>query len=825
MTIVTKAADYHHADLNRHVGYLKFIYIMKTSDISTNTLCYHCGDDIASDLFVVDDKQFCCAGCKGVYEVLSENNLCNYYVYNKAPGQTKQYVEQHFDFLNEPAIFSKLVDYTDEKITLVTFYIPAIHCSSCLWLLEHLHKINPGIVQSRVDFLKKQAEITFDHNKVSLKELVEVLVAIGYEPLISLQDIVKEKKNSVNRDLIRKIAVSGFCLGNVMLFSFPEYLGISSFEAQFQSLFGWLNLAMGAVVTFYCSQDFFTSAWASLKNKIINLDTPLALIVAVLFIRSAFEIISGTGPGFSDTLTGLVFLLLMGRWVKQRTYNHISFNRDYRSYFPVAVTLLDENGQEKPVPINDLEVGSRILVRNNEIVPADSILMKGDGCFDFSFVTGESDPKTKVLGEVIYAGGRQIGEAVEMEVVKPVSQSYLTRLWNNEAFQRNDSKIRNFNDTIAQYFSAVVMVIAAGSLGYWWFMGDVNKGWDAFSAVLIVACPCVLALSTPLTLSTILGIFDRNGFYLKNTDVVEQLARVDSLVFDKTGTISCPEAVDLSFTGSLNAYEEALVSSVARNSSHPLSREIVKWLAVTSNFKAEGYNEVAGKGVSAFVDGHEIIMGSRSFVVPDSDVSHTSSVVHVRIDDEYKGFFKINQKWRESLKDLIESLRSGYRMHVISGDHSAERKSLATIFPEYVPMLFKQSPHDKLQYIQQLQNDQNVVMMLGDGLNDAGALRQSDLGVAVTDNINNFTPGSDAILKGSAMGKMPQFIHQAKTAIKIIKCSFVIASIYNLIGVYFAVQGALSPLTAAVLMPMSTVTIITFTNVANRYFARKNNLR
>jgi Cu+-exporting ATPase len=823
VTTVTYLADYHHAVLVSYIGSLKFIYIMKTSEIST--LCYHCGDDIASDLFVIEDKQFCCAGCKGVYQVLSQNNLCNYYVYNKAPGQTKQYVEQHFEFLNEPSIFSKLVDYTDEKITLITFFIPAIHCSSCLWLLEHLHKINPAIVQSRVDFLKKQAEITFDHNRVPLKELVEILVSIGYEPLISLQDIVKEKKNSVNRDLIRKIAVSGFCLGNVMLFSFPEYLGISSVEAQFQSLFGWLNLAMGAVVTFYCSQDFFTSAWNSLKNKIINLDTPLALIVAVLFARSAFEIVSGTGPGFSDTLTGLVFLLLMGRWVKQRTYNHISFNRDYRSYFPVAVTLLDENGQEKPVPINDLEVGSRILVRNNEIVPADSILMKGDGCFDFSFVTGESDPKTKVLGEIIYAGGRQLGEAVEMEVVKPVSQSYLTRLWNNEAFQRDESKIRNFNDTIAQYFSAVVILIAAGSLSYWLYLGDSNRAWDAFSAVLIVACPCVLALSTPLTLSTILGMFDKNGFYLKNTDVVEQLARVDSVVFDKTGTISCPEAVNLSFSGTLSKYEESLVGSLARNSSHPLSREIVKWLGGAASFKADGYSEVAGKGVSAFVDGHEMMMGSRDFVAPDVDVVSASSVVHIRIDEEYKGFFKVNQRWRDNLKQLINALKSRYRMHVISGDHSAERKSLSSIFPEYVPMLFKQSPHDKLQYIKKLQQDQNIVMMLGDGLNDAGALRQSDLGVAVTDNINNFTPGSDAILKGSVMGKMPQFIHQAKMAIKIIKFSFVIASIYNLIGVYFAVQGSLSPLTAAILMPMSTITIITTTNLANRYFARKNKLR
>ncbi|WP_374166593.1 heavy metal translocating P-type ATPase metal-binding domain-containing protein [Arcticibacter sp. MXS-1] len=797
---------------------------MRTSATSTESLCFHCGNEIAGELHIHDDKHFCCAGCKGVYQILSQNNLCNYYNYNKTPGQTKDVTEQHFEFLNEPKIFAQLVDYTDQNITLITFYIPAIHCSSCLWLLEHLHKLNQGVLQSRVDFLKKQVAVTFDHNKTSLKELVEVLSSIGYEPLISLQDVVKEKKDSVNRDLIKKIAVAGFCMGNVMLFSFPEYLGLSSFERQFQSLFGWLNLTFAVVVTFYCSRDFFISAWGSLKNRIINLDTPLAIIVAVLFIRSAFEIITGTGAGFTDTLSGLVFLLLMGRWVKQRTYQHISFNRDYRSYFPVAVTVL-KDGEEKPTPIGDLNIGDRILIRNNEIIPADSILMKGEGYFDFSFVTGESQPVSKVLGEIIYAGGRQIGEALEMEIVKPVSQSYLTRLWNNETFRTDVSKIRNFNDTIAQYFSAVVLIVAFAAAASWWTLGDTKKAWDAFSAVLIVACPCVLALSTPLTLSTVLGIFDKNGFYLKNTDVVEQLARIDTVVFDKTGTITCPNVVNLTFTGRLSLQEEMLVASAARNSSHPLSREIVKWLGIKEVFPVSVYRETAGKGLVSVIENHEVRLGSRSFIAPGLQGADSSSSVHINIDGQYKGFFNVRQQWRTELKELIARLKSNYRMHLISGDTATEKKSLEEIFPSYVPMLFKQSPHDKLNYIRKLQNNDYKVMMLGDGLNDAGALKQSDLGVAVTDNINNFTPGCDAILQGEELGKIPQFIRQAKNAVDVIKWSFMIATVYNLIGVYFAVQGQLSPLTAAVLMPVSTITIITFTNIANRYFARKNRLR
>ncbi|HEY1025486.1 MAG TPA: heavy metal translocating P-type ATPase metal-binding domain-containing protein [Sphingobacteriaceae bacterium] len=788
------------------------------------TACYHCGTAVDEPVYVLDDKQFCCIGCQSVFQVLSANNLCSYYKYNDTPGQTQKLGDQHFEYLDEQEIIKQLVDYTDESLTVITFYIPAIHCSSCIWLLEHLHKINPAVIHSRIDFLKKQVSITFKHQELSLRKLVELLVSVGYEPLISLQDVVKEKQNTVNRDLIKKIAVAGLCMGNVMLFSFPEYLGLSAVEQQYQVLFGWLNLAFIIPATFYCGREFFVSAWGGLKNKIINLDAPLALIIAVLFVRSAFEIITQTGPGFSDTLTGLVFLLLMGRWVKQRTYYHLSFDRDYRSYFPVAVTVLRRD-KERALAINELAVGDRMFIRNNEIIPADSILMKGEGYFDFSFVTGESAPVRKVLGEIVYAGGRQVGEAVELEVIKPVSQSYLTRLWNNETFTVNDSKIRNFNDSIAKYFSLIVFIVAFTSTGYWLAANDTDKAWGAFTAVLIVACPCVLALSTPFTLSAILGLFDKNRFYLKNTDVVEQLARVDTIVFDKTGTITSPEAVDLTFTGDLTTSDKGLVASLARNSSHPLSREIIKWLKADAFQDVLNFQELAGKGLSGIVASQELRLGSAAFVASAPQENTNSSTVYLEINGVYKGCFSIRQQWRSGLRGLFDRLARKFDIHLLSGDNETDRKDLQTFFPYPEQINFRQSPHDKLEYIQKLQAADKKVMMFGDGLNDAGALKQSDLGVAVTDNINNFSPGCDAIMDGVSLNKLPFFIAQAKDGIRTIKMSFAIATGYNLIGTWFAVQGTLSPLTAAVLMPLSTVTIILFTSICTRYFARKNQLR
>ncbi|RZJ63254.1 MAG: heavy metal translocating P-type ATPase, partial [Flavobacterium sp.] len=334
-----------------------------------------------------------------------------------------------------------------------------------------------------------------------------------------------------------------------------------------------LNLVFSIPVVFYCGKDYFLSAFASLKHRHVNLDTPLALIIAVLFLRTFIAVVLTGETGFADTLTGLVFLLLMGKWVKQRTYHHISFDRDYRSYLPIAVTTL-QDGKEKPKAINELVVGDRLWIRNGELIPADSILMRGDAWLDMSFVTGETDPQQKVLGELIYAGGKQMGEGIEIEVVKNASQSYLTGLWNKDNYTH--SLKQNFNDSVAKYFSIAVFTIAFGAMAYWFFNQDTTKAWAALTAVIIVACPCVLALSTPFTLSAILAVFDKKGFYVKNTDAVESLAGCNAIVFDKTGTLTTTENAKIRFTGSLTDGEKALLASLLNHSSHPLSRQILK---------------------------------------------------------------------------------------------------------------------------------------------------------------------------------------------------------------------------------------------------------
>nr|WP_294869697.1 heavy metal translocating P-type ATPase metal-binding domain-containing protein [uncultured Pedobacter sp.] len=796
--------------------------MLKENVISSEKHCFHCGEDIIAQEYIQNNKQFCCSGCKTIYNILTEHNLSNYYVYNKIPGKTQSKITSNFDYLEVTQVVSKLVDFEDEIRTIVTLYIPAIHCSSCIWLLEHLHLLQSGILQSRIDFLKKQVSITFKNNEINLKQLVQMLSSIGYEPLISLQDIVKKGQSSkTERNLITKIAVAGFCFGNVMLLSFPDYFGLGNFEREFKDFFGWLNLTFSLPVVLYSGREYFVSAWTNLKAKRLNLDFPLALGILVMFLRSAYEIISQTGAGFVDTLCGLVFFLLIGKWMQERTFHHISFERDYRSYFPVAVTTINE-GVERPIQLSDLKTGDRILIRSHEILPADAILLKGEAEIDFSFVTGESIPVKKTLGEIIYAGGRQLSGSIEMEVIKPVSQSYLTQLWNNSAFIESKKRIKTFSDTASRYFSIILLVIAL-SAGIFWISTDPSKAFASFTAVLIIACPCALALSSPFTLAAVLSVFDKNRFYLKNTSVVEELARINTYVFDKTGTITNPNAAGLQFSGVIIDGQMQLISDLARNSGHLLSRELTKFINRPAIYSVQEYTEKIGRGISGKVNGNYVKLGSSTFLNLPLKSSPGSSI-HVTINDVYVGFFTIRQQWRNGFKELMLKLNTKADLHLLSGDHDHERKQLIPFFEDNRKLHFEQSPQDKLNYIQQLQKEGKKVLMFGDGLNDSGALKQSDLGIAITDNINNFSPGCDAILDGLSFHKIPQFIQQAKDGVKVIRMSFIISLMYNTVGLYFAVQGLLSPLMAAILMPLSTITIILFTSVSVRLFAHKNKL-
>ena len=784
--------------------------------------CFHCGQEIDKDRIFFDEKAFCCNGCKSVYEILNANNLGNFYELNKNSGIRPDENLSQFDYLDTPEIFEKVVDFSEGNTSVVTFKIPVIHCSSCIWLLESLQDLNTNIRYSQVNFTKKTLQVSFNQNELPLSELAKFLTNLGYKPVISLETADK-KEAAVDRSLTIKVAVAGFAFGNAMMFAFPEYLNTGSsvdfWLEEFAPFFRFLTFLLSIPVVVYSASDYYKSAWFGLKNKIVNIDVPIVLGILVLFFRSVYEIATNYGPGYFDTLCGLLFFMLLGKIFQKRTYSALSYDRDYKSFYPIAVTKVDFGGQQQNILLSDIKIGDRILVRNQEIIPVDAVLINGEGNIDNSFITGESATITKNPGDKIFAGGKQIGSILELEVIKTVNQSYLTQLWNKEAFRKEELGLDTLVNQISKYFTFIILGITLLA-GIYWYQIDFEKMFQVVSAILIVACPCALALSTPFTMGHIMRILGRNKMYVKDAHTIEKMAKIDTLVFDKTGTITYNKKANISFEGKeIAEFDLKNIKSLLKNSNHPLSKSLYEFLEVQDEYlPIENFKETAGKGYEATVRGKVYKIGSAKFTHQEAKSLETA--VYIERDGEFLGKFIFKNEYRDGLAEMAKELKD-YKIHVLSGDNSSEEQTLKNLIPNITEMRFSQSPEDKLEYIKHLQDQGKKVAMLGDGLNDAGALKQSNIGIAIADDTNSFTPSSDVIMNGGVLTKLHDYFALTKDAMIIVKLTFGISFLYNVVGLTAAVLGEMSPLFAAILMPLSSISVVAFTSLSTWLRSRK----
>ncbi len=781
--------------------------------------CFHCGDRCDPPIFF-SEKAFCCDGCKTVFEILNTNNLCEYYQLEGYSGTSLRNVQRgSFSYLEVEKVRSKLLTFDSPNLSKVTFFVPTIHCVSCIWLLENLRRLNAGILKGEVVFGRKTITIEFDPTKVTLSEVADLLASLGYPPVISIDDNEKKgHKPIVDRSLIYRLAIAGFCFGNIMLFSFPEYLGLDEHDEFLKSVFSLLNLTLSVPVFFYSASIYFTSALASFRQKQINIDVPIAAGLIALFARSSYDIITGFGPGYLDSFAGLVFFLLIGRWFQSKTYESLAFDRDFRSYFPLAVSRLS-GAKWEPVIIYELKKGDIVRIRNMEIVPTDSFLKESEAYFDYSFVTGEARPVKVKSGERVYAGGRLIGKPAELIVEKETSQSNLTSLWNNEAFRKsNEKSYQKIIDRAARNFTWIVIGLAAATALYWYFYSPAEM-WLVLTSVLMVACPCALALAAPFTYGTMLRVFGGNNFYLKNADVIERLASIDAVVFDKTGTVTYGKLPEVEFTGKLTKSEMLDVKLLTSCSTHPLSGIVSRSIVGEPTSPISAFKEIAGKGIQATINGKMMKVGSAEFL-GYYQVDLKSSYVFVGIDNEVRGYFKVRVKTRPNLKKRLARLGNKC-VAVLSGDKGSDKMAMKALFHPSVHMGFNQSPHDKLEFVKDLQLRGRKVMMVGDGLNDSGALQQSDAGIAVSDDSGVFSPACDGILDGNKLQDLDKFLSLAKYSSVILKIAFGISFFYNAIALSVAVSGHLTPMVAAILMPVSSITVVGFSSLAVNIIAKR----
>jgi len=794
--------------------------------------CVHCGTLCAQGSLLHNDQPFCCRGCVMVYEILHANDLEQFYDIEKSPGiKTDDTPEPGlYDFLADPEVKRRLLDFTDGRISRVTLHVPQIHCVACVWLLEHLYKLHDGIGQPEVNFTRKTVMVPFEESKITLVELAALLRKIGYAPDFKLEALNDRAPDTGRRTAMLQLGVAGFAFGNIMLLAFPGYLGLTDTDAL-SPVFAGVSLVLSLPVLLFSARDYFRSAWLGLKQGELSIDVPIALGILALFLQSVADIFTRSGAGYLDSMAGLVFFLLIGKSFQRRTFDALSFDRDYTSYFPIAAMRIDpESGSRNTVPLDRITVGDRLFIRNGELIPADAVLLRTPALIDYSFVTGESRPEERQPGDLLYAGGRHHGAPVEIDVVKDVSQSYLTSLWNHQSFRKeNERKFDRMTGKVSRVFTLVVLLLALGA-------GLVHAGMHTghavrvFASILIVACPCALALSAPFAFGTALRVMRKHRLFLKNGTVVEGMSRIRHLAFDKTGTLTLGGLGTATWHGSelppdlANAF-----GTLARASTHPLSRALADILPA-DEMPLTDLREHPGKGLEARWKDHTLRLGSLSWLQTECpgtappESTGGAAQTGLAVDGEILGAYGFEDLPRTGVAGALADLDRQYDISILTGDRAEGLEAMRAWFPNAKDLRANLSPEEKLNAMDELRRDGRGVMMVGDGLNDAGALRHSDVGIAVTENIQTFSPACDAILDAKSVHLLPRFLaFSQKTALVVIAC-FAVSLLYNVIGISIAATGHLSPLLAAILMPLSSVSVILLSVFGTRLMARRTRL-
>ncbi len=792
--------------------------------------CYHCGDNCSLGTVCKDEKSFCCSGCAAVYDILKQGNLCTYYDLEDKPG-TKQgaaFDYDKFSFLDDEEVIQKMVQFQDETQTHIKLYLPQIHCPSCLWLLEHLPQLHQGIQASEVDFVRKEVFIVFKQEDISLKELVTLLSKIGYEPQLNkgtIGDGNQIKKNYTSQN-IKYLGVAGACFVAIMMLSLPEYIsGGQLFSNSLSVFFRWANLVLCLPAVFYSSYIFFQSAWSGIRNRVLNTDAPVALAIGITFSRSIYDVVVLGQSGYFDSLTGLIFFMLLGRVLQQRTYRLINYERDFTSYFPIAVSKINKDKSISTVKLEEIKFADEVVVYPNDIIPIDGIVVKSKADIDYSFVTGESTPSTKETSDIVYAGGRVLNNKIVVYALKEASQSYLTHLWNKSNNDKTEKKSVKHTDWVSHYFTWGILVIALITAAVWLFIDPSKALWSA-TAVLIISCPCALLLSETFTKGNILRNLSKIGLYVKNEEVLDQLSHTDHIIFDKTGTITEAKSFNTFYRGkTLTDDERIFIYSAVSHSKHPYSRAITTYLDELEIYDDIVVKEISGSGLEAYIDGHYLRLGSEEFVYGNSSTGSAgqqkkNAEVYVMIDMELVGIFNFKNYYREHVPETLKQLSIDYELSVLSGDNDAEYDNLRGMLGSKVQLNFNQKPNEKRNYIQALKANGKNTLMVGDGLNDNGALQESDCGLIICEESNSFFPGGDALLDAASVSKLGKVLAVAKKIKPIIYLTFGLSLGYNLIGLFFAVQGNLSPLIAAILMPASSITIILLTFGLSEWVSR-----
>jgi Cu2+-exporting ATPase len=722
--------------------------------------------------------------------------------------------ERSYAALDDPACLTQFATHLKDGSAHADFVLENLHCAACVWLVERLDRVVPGVLAAEVRLTERSVRVRFDAAGASLGDLARGLSQLGYPPHLSMQTDAGRLRTREDRALLTRIGVAGACAGNVMLIAFALYSGA---DEQWARLFRVAALLISVPAVFWAGASFFQGALSSLRVRAPHMDLPVSLGLFAGFASGAVNTLRGQGEIYFDSVTAIVFLLLVGRYVERRQHHAAEGAREHVSaLFPKEARVI-EDGTEISRPIQAVRAGACLAVQPGEAFPSDGAIETGHSSVDMSPLTGEALPVDVGPGSAVFAGTINCSAALTLRATAVGSETRLGRLLEDlrHASSRR-APIQRLADRVAGRFVFGVVALALITFAFWAPL-DPTRGLSSAIALLIVTCPCALGLATPLAMSAALGNAARMGLLIRNGETLERLAAPALLLFDKTGTLTDGKLVRVDVLG--DATQLPIAAAIAAGSKHPVARAVAEGVTVPAG--VEPLRAHPGQGLVAKCDGVEVALGKLDFLQARGAQISTELLASAR-QRQSEGFscsflsrgaeivaaIVLADRVRDEAQAVLAQLHGrGHRLAIVSGDHEATVKNVARRLA--LPFSFVRGdalPDEKAQIASR--REHGPVVMIGDGVNDSAALSSAGVGIAVHGGAEASLAAADVYVTAPGLHLLPQLFAGAERTLQVVRRNLRLSLAYNVVCAVLAVSGHISPLLAAVLMPLSSLSVV-----------------
>ena len=786
--------------------------------LSEKIACTHCHLEFTQDVMIKDGEHyFCCNGCQGVFHLLSDEGLDSFYQKAgdvKLTPPTQQYEDSNN--FNSPAFYDKFVTTRADGFNEVSLIIEGIHCSACVWLNEKaLHKME-GIVEANINFTNNKAKIIWADDIVKLSGIIDMIRAIGYNAFPYDASLQEAHANKERKDYYLRMSVAIFSTMNVMWIAVAQYAGY--FSGITQDMKTILNVAEGVLATpvlFYSGWIFFRGAYYGIKTKVVNMDILVSTGALLTYIYSIYITLTGKGEAYFDSVTMIISFVLVGKFLEVLSKKGAADALDVIGKdLPTEVKVL-KDAQIISCKLEDVLVDDIIVVSTGEKVLFDGLIISGDGSFDESSLTGESEPIYKKEGDKVISGTISIDADIHFRATADFKNSTLSNLVELvENAINKKPKIEQLANKLSEYFSTVILVLSFITFIAWLLLGNsFENSFMVAISVIVIACPCALALATPLATLVGLSLGAKKGILFKEAAQLETMAKVDTLVVDKTGTITVgkPEVVCEKI---LEKFDKSILYALVNLSNHPVSQGIKDFIKKDDDFKEivlDDYTQIASLGVVAKYNGKEVLGGNQKLLKSkgiEIDYQSDNTMFYFVLDGKVVAIYELDDKIKEDAKELVVHLaKYGIDTIMLTGDN----KNSATKVADEIGItqyFYEQTPEDKSKYIAKLHNDGKKVVMVGDGVNDILALASADIGIVMGSGSDIAINVGDVVLLNDSLKSLQESFKISRTTFGLIKQNLLLSFIYNSITVPLAMLGFVIPLVAAISMSVSSLLVV-----------------